>query len=644
MTRQPTPPLEAQSEQDLIVARVATRLDRLSAEASTPEAVARIEEADAAYHSLSGACALDSLLAMFDCSEADRMILLTCLACEFDPRLLARYEQITGRAWATEWLASILFARPGQVLLTEGSALLRWRLVRVKDDQPGEPAALTADPAIRNWLAGIYEIPMSLSAKMRFQTVLAPLEGWPVRDTAERLARSFERRTHALLMVTGLEGAGRASFVANVADALGQSCLTVDPGTDPKDWSVEEGILAHRLALVCNAVLLWRRSPPASSLAPINRHPPALQAVTLAVGETPPEPGPLAPFEITLPPMPPHERAAMIAAQIPTADRWSKATVDLLSTREALTPAAIARLARIAPEQDAQAIEDTNFTQAAVMGSLAERMTGDVSWHDLILPDALSNDLHDLAYEARTRRHAWAAPEMARLFARERGLVGLFHGPPGTGKTMAAQVVAREMGVDLYRIDCGTVVSKYIGETSKNLGAIFARARQIDAVLFFDEADALFSRRTDPKDSNDRHANSDTTQLLQLIEGQFEGTALLATNRKGDMDAAFLRRIRYSFDFPRPAVEARIAIWQRAATALCPDRAAALEGLWPILGTSLEITGAQIKTTLLSAWFAAARQEIALSPACILRAADRELMKEGRALGARERERIRAYA
>jgi len=279
-----------------------------------------------------------------------------------------------------------------------------------------------------------------------------------------------------------------------------------------------------------------------------------------------------------------------------------------------------------------------------VMGSLAERMTGELGWDDLILPDALSGDLRDLAFEARTRRHAWAAPDMARLFARERGLVGLFHGTPGTGKTMAAQVVAREMGVDLYRIDCGAVISKYIGETSKNMGAIFARARQIDAVLFFDEADALFSRRTDVKDSNDRHANADTTHLLQLIEGQFEGTALLATNRKSDMDAAFLRRIRYSFEFPRPSVEARVEIWQRAATALSQERAAVLAGLWPILGASLEITGAQIKTTLLSAFFAAERQGVPLDPAGILRAAERELMKEGRALGARERERIRAYA
>jgi hypothetical protein len=632
------------SEGELIVPMVTARLDRLAENDDSGAAVTRIAEADERYRNLPGGGALTGLLSLFDATEADRAILLTCLASDFDPRLLTRYHEVTGRGWATEWLASVLFARPGQPLLSETSAVLRWQLIHAKADQPGEPPALEADPAIRAWLSGRFEIPLTLSSKARFLEALPPLADWPVAQTAEKLARAFDRRMPALMCVSALEGAGRATFAANVAQAFNQPTIAVDPGAGGTPWARDDTALIQRLALVSNAALLWRAVPPAGSLAPVERQPPALQVLTLGPGDAIPEPGPLAPFEITLPSMRPEERAAMIAAEVPTATGWTEATRALLATREALTPAAIARLGRVAPETDAEAIEATNRTQAAVMGALAERMTGDLGWDDLILPEALSGDLRDLAFEARTRRRAWAAPNVARLFARERGLVGLFHGPPGTGKTMAAQVVAHEMGVDLYRIDCGAVISKYIGETSKNMGAIFARARQIDAVLFFDEADALFSRRTDVKDSNDRHANTDTAYLLQLIEGQFEGTALLATNRKSDMDAAFLRRIRYSFEFPRPTVEARVAIWQRAAAALAPDRAEALAGLWPILGASLEITGAQIKTTLLSAFFAAKRQGQPLGPVCILRAAERELMKEGRVLGARERERIRDYA
>ncbi|MEM7525792.1 MAG: ATP-binding protein [Pseudomonadota bacterium] len=213
----------------------------------------------------------------------------------------------------------------------------------------------------------------------------------------------------------------------------------------------------------------------------------------------------------------------------------------------------------------------------------------------------------------------------------------LFHGPPGTGKTMAAQVLAHELGLDLYRIDCSSVISKYIGETAKNMREVFARARAMDAVLLFDEADALFAKRTDVKDSHDRHANTDTSYLLQLIEGGFDGIAVLATNRLGDMDPAFLRRIRYVFEIPRPDAVSRAAIWARAGAALSPETS---DSLWARLGGALEFTGAQIKTTLLSAHFIADRRGQPIAAADILRAAERELAKEGRSLSARDRESL----
>jgi SpoVK/Ycf46/Vps4 family AAA+-type ATPase len=163
-------------------------------------------------------------------------------------------------------------------------------------------------------------------------------------------------------------------------------------------------------------------------------------------------------------------------------------------------------------------------------------------------------------------------------------------------------------------------------------------------VLFFDEADALFAKRTEERDSRDRHANADTSYLLQLIEGGFDGVAILATNRKTDIDPAFQRRIRYVFDFPRPSAVARTRIWTRAAEALSPERAAALAPIWEPLGAALDVTGAQIKTTLVAAHFAALRSGSPMTAEDVVRAAERELAKEGRTLGARERERIRAHA
>ncbi|MEO1614123.1 MAG: AAA family ATPase, partial [Pseudomonadota bacterium] len=251
----------------------------------------------------------------------------------------------------------------------------------------------------------------------------------------------------------------------------------------------------------------------------------------------------------------------MIEAATPSAADWSPGTRAALAARPALTPGAIARLARAAPKTDAEALAAANRGAADGMGDLAEQVPGDLGWDDLILPEALKSDLRDLAFEARAKAATLARPDVQRLFRREAGLVTLFHGPPGTGKTMAAQVLAHELGLDLYRIDCSSVISKYIGETAKNMREVFARARAMDAVLLFDEADALFAKRTDVKDSHDRHANTDTSYLLQLIEGGFDGVAVLATNRLGDMDPAFLRRIRYTFEISRPDAAARAAIW-----------------------------------------------------------------------------------
>src|SRR5262249_34306246 len=166
---------------------------------------------------------------------------------------------------------------------------------------------------------------------------------------------------------------------------------------------------------------------------------------------------------------------------------------------------------------------------------------------DLVVPERVPEALEDFAFEARDRVTFWESPCAQRLFPRGTGLVALFGGPPGTGKTMAAQVIAAALELDLFRIDLAPVVSKYIGETAKHLGQIFARAARMNAVLLFDEADALFSKRTEVKDAHDRYANADTSYLLQLLE-EYRGIVILATNKKQNIDPAFIRRVRYVFE------------------------------------------------------------------------------------------------
>ena len=205
---------------------------------------------------------------------------------------------------------------------------------------------------------------------------------------------------------------------------------------------------------------------------------------------------------------------------------------------------------------------------------------------------------------------------------------------------MAAQVIAAELGLDLFRIDLSAVVSKYVGETAQNLEQILSRAAQMDVVLLFDEADALFGKRTEIKDAHDRFANTDTNHLLQAIE-TYPGVALLATNKKSNIDTAFIRRLRYVLEFSKPDAAQRQQIWQRLIGELAgAERLSVLEDALESLSSGLEMTGAQIKLAVLSALFAARRDRTSLSLIHLIKGIERELMKAGRSLSQRDRERL----
>ncbi|HEX3151324.1 MAG TPA: ATP-binding protein [Gemmataceae bacterium] len=232
--------------------------------------------------------------------------------------------------------------------------------------------------------------------------------------------------------------------------------------------------------------------------------------------------------------------------------------------------------------------------------SLAQRIEPSAAWDDLVLPDAEKRALHAIADQVAHRATVYDAWGFGKLGARGLGISALFCGSSGTGKTMAAEVMAGALRLDLYRIDLAGVVSKYIGETEKNLRRVFEAAEDGGAILFFDEADALFGKRTEVKDSHDRYANIEINYLLQRME-TYRGLAILATNRKGDLDSAFLRRIRFVVNFPFPDAAQRAEIWRRVFPASAPT-----EGLdWEKL-SSLNLAGGNIRNIAVQAAFLAA--------------------------------------
>ena len=260
------------------------------------------------------------------------------------------------------------------------------------------------------------------------------------------------------------------------------------------------------------------------------------------------------------------------------------------------------------------------------LDELADRIIPRYSWNNIVLPDDVIHDLKAAAAQVRHSARVYGEHGFARKYPRGRGVSVLLSGPSGTGKTMAAEVIANSLNLDLFRIDLSRVVSKYIGETEKNLRAVFDAAEASGAVLLFDEADALFGKRSEVKDSHDRYANIEVSYLLQRMEC-YGGLAILATNMKGHIDSAFLRRLRYVIDVPFPTSAARRLIWQKAFPPEMPCAALDFDAL-----ARLDIPGGNIAVIAVNAAFLAAAEDTPLGMRHIARAARAEYRKLDREL------------
>ena len=249
-------------------------------------------------------------------------------------------------------------------------------------------------------------------------------------------------------------------------------------------------------------------------------------------------------------------------------------------------------------------------------------------WNDLVLPPGQTEQLQEICIHMQRRYRVLEEWGFDRKLSLGKGISTLFSGPPGTGKTMAAEVIATTLKLDLYRIDLSQVVSKYIGETEKNLGQIFAAAANANAILLFDEADSLFGKRTEIKDAHDRFANIEVGYLLQQIEA-YEGLAILTTNLRSNLDEAFIRRLRFIVEFPLPTVSDRVRIWQKTWP---PELPLADHVDWQALAEQLDITGGNIRNIALSAAFLAAAEDTVVNLSHIKRAARREYQKMGKLL------------
>lgn len=263
---------------------------------------------------------------------------------------------------------------------------------------------------------------------------------------------------------------------------------------------------------------------------------------------------------------------------------------------------------------------------AAGLDRLARRIEPAVTWDDLVLPADTHAQLRELTARARFRDQVLGAWGMRPGGGRGRGVSALFAGDSGTGKTMSAEVIAADLGLDLYTVDLATVIDKYVGETEKNLERIFSEAAGVNGVLLFDEADAIFGKRSEVKDAHDRYANVESAYLLQRMES-FDGLAILATNLRANLDDAFTRRLDLVIDFPIPDARERHVLWERCLGPLLP-RADALD--LAFCAESFELAGGNIRSVAVTAAYLAAESGEPVTMTNLIHAIQREYQKLGR--------------
>ena len=269
-------------------------------------------------------------------------------------------------------------------------------------------------------------------------------------------------------------------------------------------------------------------------------------------------------------------------------------------------------------------------TTPARLESLAQRIEPVAGWDDLVLDEPQLDALRQITMHVRQRLEVYDRWGFARKSSRGLGISALFAGESGTGKTMAAELLAGDLDLDLYRIDLSAVVSKYIGETEKNLRRVFDAAEESGSVLLFDEADALFGKRSEVKDSHDRYANIEVSYLLQRMEA-YRGLAILTTNQKAALDPAFRRRLRFIVEFPFPGLVQREAIWRRIFPAETP-----LDGIDYASLARLNAPGGVIRNIALNAAFLAAAENVPVTMRHLLRAARTEAGKRERPMSPTE--------
>ena len=595
-------------------------------DAATDEQVAALDRQVAEQRARHPRLAINTLAATFDLTDLEQDLLVLAAAPAVDPRFGLVFgflaDDLARRA-LTPALAQRIWAERHVSLpdlraaLAPGAPLRRHALLQAGGDQPLTATPLAVPERILDLLMGRDRADPALAGLLIDDAVppaVAALLDLPPVAPDRPVLLLIEGKADPVLAAARLHPRVRR-FDWHRWSAL--------PAADLPD-RLAAALRDTRLAGAVPLFTGWEEAPPATRALLTRIDPPGMIAASGPVWR---EIG-LVAAELRVPPPPRAARAAHLAAAIAPHGGDANLADDLSQAYHlhAADVRPLAEAAALAPAPFAEALRATVRRHAgAPLAELAERLETPHDFAQLVLPPAPLAALHDLVGVRATGATVLDDWGLGRAFNRRPGAVALFAGPSGTGKTMAAGVVARALALDLYRIDLAGVVSKYIGETERNLEKIFAAAERASAVLFFDEADALFGKRSEVQDAHDRYANIEVSYLLQRIE-RFDGVAILATNLKQNLDEAFLRRIDLVIDFPAPHAAERLGLWRRLAATAAPIAA---DVDFALLAERFELTGGAIRNCALAAAHAAARDGSAIHMRHLVAATAREYVKQG---------------
>ncbi|GAB3417829.1 AAA family ATPase [Flindersiella endophytica] len=606
---------------------VLARVDAHAADAPKPVAVSVADE-------FAGS-ALGTLCACFGLTEFETDVLVLAAAMELDPTAAGRCASAGGeRPYPTFSLALAALTDPHWSALTRAAPLRRYRLLELDDSGVLTTSRLRIDERVLHFLLGVSQ------PDVRLEGIAEPVG--PLAADGGALPASHQRVAGLLAEawdrdLVGADPQTRREIAAAAASECGLAlyvCAAAHLPADPGERAALARIWEREAVMLPAALLVEvadaTQAAPADAFAAGLNVPVVLSSTDLLPAST------RIRERVMVPGLEPAEQqelwADALGASNGHAGGLDAGALQALVAQFSL-PAHVIRAAGATARRNddggdlVDAAWRAGLAHARVaLDELGQRVEPQAGWNSLVVPGPQSTILHEIVAHVRQRGTVYQQWGFDRVLRRGLGVTALFAGGSGTGKTLAAEVVAHELGLDLFVIDLSQVVSKYIGETEKNLRRVFDAAERGGAVLLFDEADALFGKRSEVKDSHDRYANLEVSYLLMRMEA-YRGLAVLTTNLKKSLDPAFLRRIRFVVDFPFPAPPERAEIWRRVIPRQVPADGLDMDRL-----AQLTVAGGSIRNIALSAAFLAADEGCALQMRHLLAASRTEYVKLERAL------------